>query len=166
MSVGPPRRLSGFSPPTRSSKPDQPSWKTHPWCKASWFEWVSFSGWLALWLTSHSFHSLLPKRTGIYWNDFSVSKLVSIVTLWGFVFKKKGGLKYAVKADWEISKVPHLCLSLDLVFRLTYCDFQAVLLPALLHIPIARFHFDPPFDPPPTTPGTYKWNKRCNCNDS
>lgn len=82
-----------FPPRTRSSKPDQPSWKTHPWCEASWFEWVSFSGWLALWLTSHSFHSLLPKRTRIYWNDFSVSKLVSIVTLWGFVFLKKRWFK-------------------------------------------------------------------------
>lgn len=48
---------------------------------------------LALWLTSHSFHSLLPKRTRIYWNDFSVSKLVSIVTLWGFVFLKKRWFK-------------------------------------------------------------------------
>lgn len=41
---------------------------------------------LTLRLTSHSFHSLLPKQTRIYWNDFSASKLVSIVTLCEFVF--------------------------------------------------------------------------------
>lgn len=68
--------------PSRTNPPENTS---VVWGKLIWVS--QFLGLvLALWLTSHSFHSLLPKRTRIYWNDSSVSKLVSIVTLCEFVF--------------------------------------------------------------------------------